>query len=54
MNDSFAADEVLLDVPEQVETDPFEDVVTEEIVELDLIRLDLSDVEVVWVETEVP
>jgi hypothetical protein len=47
MKDNFADhDEViLLDVPEPVETDPFEDLVTDEIVLLDVIRLDLADVE---------
>ena len=53
MTDSLAAaDEVtLLDVPEPVESDPFEDVVTDEVVLLDVIHLDLADVEVIW---EVP
>jgi hypothetical protein len=42
-------DEVMLlvnrDVPASVEADPFEDAITEEIVMLDVVRLDLVDVE---------
>lgn len=50
MKDSFADDdEVILlenrDVPEAVLTDPFEDAITDEIVMLDLMRLDLADIE---------
>lgn len=57
MTDSFAAyDELILidtlqgadacvDIPDAIVTDPFEDAVTEEIVVLDEIRLDLSDIE---------
>jgi hypothetical protein len=33
------------DVPEHVGSDPFEDAVTDEIVMLDVIRLDLAEVE---------
>ena len=57
MTDSFADyDELILtdtrqgadacvDVPEAIVTDPFEDAITEEIVILDVIRLDLADIE---------
>ncbi|HEY5921383.1 MAG TPA: hypothetical protein VIV11_06920 [Kofleriaceae bacterium] len=50
MKDSFAVnDELILldhgDVPEPAETDPFEDATTDEIVLLDVIRIDLADVE---------
>jgi hypothetical protein len=42
-------DEVMLlvnrDVPPLVEADPFEDAITEEMVMLDVVRLDLVDVE---------
>ena len=33
------------DVPEQFEADPFEDGINEEIVLLDVMRLDLDDIE---------
>lgn len=33
------------DIPAQFEADPFEDAITEEIVMLDVVRLDLVDVE---------
>jgi hypothetical protein len=54
MKDSFAAiDGVILgaspranDVPELVEHEPFEDEVTGEIVLLDVMRLELTDIEV--------
>jgi len=57
MTDSFADyDELILidtlqgsdscvDVPDAIITDPFEDAVTEEIVVLDEMRLDLTDIE---------
>ena len=38
-------DELLIDVPEAVECDPFEDEVTNEIVLLELMKLDPSDIE---------
>jgi hypothetical protein len=43
-----AAEVILLehrDVPEPSETDPFEDAITEEIVRLDVRRLEVVDVE---------
>jgi hypothetical protein len=50
MKDSITGRDVVMllenrDVPEQCELDPFEDVVTEEIVMLDVMRLDLVDIE---------
>ena len=61
MNDCVDRDDVNLldirDVPvaagdfeqvEVIESDPFEDVVTEEIVLLDMMRLETAEVEVLW------
>ena len=48
MNESPAVqDVILLDVPEPSESaDPFEDAVTDEIVLLDVMRVDPADIEV--------
>ena len=49
MKDSINDQEVMLlenrTVLEQLEADPFEGVITEEIVLLDVMRLDLADIE---------
>jgi hypothetical protein len=50
MNGSITDCDVVLlldnrDVPEQCAIDPFEDAVTEEVILLDVMRLDLVDIE---------
>lgn len=50
MKDNVAEDDEVIplenrDVPEPSEADPFEDAITEEIVQLDVRRLDVVDVE---------
>jgi hypothetical protein len=49
MMDSAEDDKVLLDVPESGQPDPFEDDVTEEVVLLDVFKVDPDDVEEVIV-----
>jgi hypothetical protein len=43
--DTLQGADACVDVPEAIVTDPFEDAVTEEIVMLDEMRLDLVDIE---------
>ena len=50
MNDSITDRDVVIllenrDVPEHIDPDPFEDGVAEEIVLLDVMRLELADIE---------
>jgi hypothetical protein len=50
MKDGITDNDVVMlldnkDVPEQLGTDPFEDAVTEEIVMLDVVRLDPIEIE---------
>lgn len=43
--DTLQGADACVDVPDAIITDPFEDAVTEEIVVLDEMRLDLTDIE---------
>lgn len=43
--DTLQGADACVDVPDAIITDPFEDAVTEEIVVLDEMRLDLADIE---------
>ena len=43
--DTLQGADACVDIPEAIITDPFEDAVTEEIVVLDEMRLDLTDIE---------